>query len=114
MLFRSFPVTIGGAFGATVSYAKQLYHGKFSMIQHNGKGIFEGIESPMKVARYHSLAIIDGTLPECFEISSKTDDGEIMAIAHKEYPLVGLQFHPESIYTPDGMQLIENFVTKIK
>lgn len=106
--------SIGEAFGATVSYAKQLYHGKFSMIEHDGKGIFKGIESPMKVARYHSLAIIDGTLPECFNIQSKTDDGEIMAISHKEYPLVGLQFHPESIYTPEGMKLIENFIKNIK
>ena len=106
--------SIGQAFGATVSYAKALYHGKASMIEHNGKGIFEGVESPMQVARYHSLAIYEDTLPDELEITSKTDDGEIMSIAHRDYPLIGLQFHPESIYTPQGMKLIENFLIKIK
>ena len=106
--------SIGQAFGATVGYAKTLCHGKASIIEHDGLGIFEGVKSPMQVARYHSLAVDEATLPKEFRISCKTEDGEIMAIAHKEYPLIGLQFHPESIYTPDGMQLIENFVTKIK
>ena len=104
---------IGQAFGATVSYAKALCHGKASMIEHTGTGIFEGIASPMQVARYHSLAIYAETLSDEFEITSKTEDGEIMSIAHKNYPLIGLQFHPESIYTPQGMQLIENFLMKI-
>lgn len=102
--------SIGYAFGATVTYAKEIYHGKASMVSHNGKGIFQGIESPTRVARYHSLAIVEDTLTDEFEISAKADDGEIMAIKHKNYPLIGLQFHPESIYTPNGMKMIENFI----
>jgi anthranilate synthase component 2 len=102
--------SIGEAFGATVSYAKAIYHGKSSMIKHDGKGIFNGITNPTQVARYHSLAIIEGTLNDGFEITAKTDDGEIMGIRHKEYKLIGLQFHPESIYTPEGLKMIENFI----
>lgn len=101
---------IGEAYGALVSNAKKLYHGKSSIIDHNGKGIFEGLPNPMQVARYHSLAIVEDTLPNCLEITAKTDDGEIMAVQHKSYNVTGLQFHPESIYTPDGIKLIENFV----
>lgn len=106
--------SIGEAFGATVTYAKELYHGKFSMIEHDGSGVFQGIESPMKVARYHSLAVLEETLPDCIKVQSRTEDGEIMAMCHKEYPLVGLQFHPESIYTPEGMKLISNFINNFK
>ena len=105
--------TIGEAFGATVSYAKKVFHGKQSSIEHDGTGIFEGINSPIKVARYHSLAIIEETMPDCLEVTAKTEDGEIMAIKHKEYPVVGLQFHPESIYTEHGKKIIENFVNNI-
>lgn len=105
--------TIGEAFGATVSYAKTIFHGKQSVIDHDGTGIFEGINSPIKVARYHSLAIIESTMPDCIEVTAKTDDGEIMAIKHKEYPIVGLQFHPESIYTEHGKKMIENFINNI-
>ncbi len=101
---------IGEAFGATVSYAKVLYHGKRSTIEHDGSGIFAGIESPTKVARYHSLAILDGTLSDEFTVNARTDDGEIMAISHKEYPVYGLQFHPESVYTSAGKKLIKNFL----
>ncbi|TDT71870.1 anthranilate synthase component 2 [Hypnocyclicus thermotrophus] len=102
--------SIGEAFGATISYAKAIYHGKSSMIKHDGKGVFKKITNPTQVARYHSLAIIDGTLSNDFEITAKTDDGEIMGIRHKKYKLIGLQFHPESIYTPEGLKMIENFV----
>ena len=77
---------------------------------HNGSSIFEGIPSPVKVARYHSLAIIEGTLPDELEVIARTDDGEIMAVKHRKYPVVGLQFHPESIYTEHGKRMIENFV----
>lgn len=101
---------IGEAYGATVSYAKKIFHGKQSVIEHDGKGLFEGIDSPIKVARYHSLAIIEETLPECLEVTAKTEDGEIMAVRHKEYPVYGLQFHPESIYTEHGKKMIENFI----
>ncbi len=105
---------IGEAFGGTVSYAKSLYHGKQSEISHDGTGIFEGIPSPVKVARYHSLAVQEDDLPECLEVTARTADGEIMAIRHKEYPVVGLQFHPESIYTEHGKRMIENFINGVK
>ena len=85
-------------------------HGKQSYVTHNGKSIFEGIPSPVKVARYHSLAVIEDTLPDVLEVIARTEDGEIMAVKHKEYPVVGLQFHPESIYTEHGKRMIENFV----
>ena len=105
---------IGEAFGGTVSYAKSLYHGKQSEISHDGTGIFEGIPSPVKVARYHSLAVQEDDLPECLEVTARTADGGIMAIRHKEYPVVGLQFHPESIYTEHGKRMIENFINGAK
>lgn len=101
---------IGVAYGATVSNAKQLFHGKSSMIEHNQKGIFKNISNPMQVARYHSLAILQNTIPDCLEITATAEDGEIMAVQHRNYNVTGLQFHPESIYTPDGIKLIENFV----
>lgn len=105
--------TIGEAFGATVSYAKKIFHGKQSSIDHDGTGIFQGINSPIKVARYHSLAIIEETMPDCLRVSAKTEDGEIMAVEHKEFPVIGLQFHPESIYTEHGKKIIENFINNI-
>ena len=77
---------------------------------HTGTSVFTGIDSPVKVARYHSLAIIPETVPDCLSVIAKTDDGEIMAVRHKEYKTVGLQFHPESIYTEHGKRMIENFV----
>lgn len=105
--------SIGAAFGGTVSYAKKVLHGKQSMIEHDGSSIFKGIYSPVKIARYHSLAIQKEAFPTCLNILAETEDGEIMAIRHKEYPVVGLQFHPESIYTEYGKRLIENFVNDI-
>lgn len=105
--------TIGEAFGATVSYAKKIFHGKQSSIDHDGTGIFQGINSPIKVARYHSLAIIEETMPDCLRVTAKTEDGEIMAVEHKEFPVIGLQFHPESIYTEHGKKIIENFINNI-
>ena len=101
---------IGEALGGTVSYAKALFHGKQSVIEHDGTSIFTGIDSPIKVARYHSLAVKQEDLPECLKVLARTRDNEIMAIRHKEYPVVGLQFHPESIYTEHGKRIIENFV----
>ncbi len=101
--------SIAVAFGGVVSNAKELFHGKCSMINHNGKSVFVGLESPLKVARYHSLSVVAGKLPECFEIIAEVD-GEIMAIKHKEFDVIGIQFHPESIYTPNGMKIIENFI----
>lgn len=102
--------TIGQALGATVSYAKDLYHGKQSRIYHQGNSVFTGIESPIMGARYHSLAIIESTLPDCLEVLARTEDGEVMAMRHREYPVVGLQFHPESIFTDHGKRILENFM----
>lgn len=104
---------IGEAFGATISYAKEVCHGIDSEITITGGKLFEEVPRITKVARYHSLAIIENTLSDEFEIMASTEDGEIMAIEHKEYPLFGLQFHPESIYTPEGMKMIENFIRNI-
>ena len=101
---------IGEALGGTVSYAKKLFHGKQSVIWHNGSSIFLGIDTRIKVARYHSLAVQKEDLPDCLSILAETEDGEIMAMRHKEYPVVGLQFHPESIYTEHGKRMLENFV----
>lgn len=102
---------IGEAFGGIVSYAKALFHGKQSEITHDGTGLFEGIDSPIKVARYHSLAVQQEGLPDCLRVTAVTDDGEIMAMQHKEYPVYGLQFHPESIYTEHGKRIIDNFIS---
>ena len=101
------------AFGATVSYAKRLMHGKSSLISLNEDSIFEGLPNEITVGRYHSLSLVEDTLPDSLEIISKADDdGEVMAIRHKEFNVYGLQFHPESILTPDGLAIIENFLKK--
>lgn len=102
--------SIAAAFGATVSYAKEILHGKQSMIEHCKEGVFSGIDSPIQVARYHSLAVMEETIPDCLKVTARTTDGQIMAIRHKEFPVVGIQFHPESIYTEHGKRIIENFV----
>lgn len=104
---------IGEAFGAVVGYAKQICHGKQSFVTHDGSSIFTGLGSPLKAARYHSLAIEEDTLPTCLKVLARSDDGEIMAVRHKEYPVVGLQFHPESIITEHGKRLIENFINGV-
>lgn len=104
---------IGEALGGTVSYAKDLFHGKQSAIEHTKDSIFTGIDTPINVARYHSLAVQMDDLPTCLKVLAKTEDGEIMAMRHKDYPVVGLQFHPESIYTEHGKRMIENFVTGV-
>lgn len=102
---------IGEAFGATVTYAKKLCHGKQSEITHNRQGLFKGLSSPLRVARYHSLALRPDTVPDCLIVTARSGDGEIMAVRHREYPVAGLQFHPESVYTEHGKKLIENFLT---
>ena len=104
---------IGEALGGRVSYAKALFHGKQSLIEHDGTSIFTGIDTPVKVARYHSLAVTSEDLPDCLSVLATTEDGEIMAIRHKDYPVVGLQVHPESIYTQHGKRMIENFVNDV-
>lgn len=103
--------SIGAAFGAQISYAKSLFHGKQSQVTHDKTGIFDGIPDGIKVARYHSLAVVEETLPDCLRVNCRTKDGEIMAIEHKQYPVFGIQFHPESIYTEHGKKMIENFLS---
>ena len=105
--------SIAEALGGTVSYAKSLYHGKQSKVIHDKSSIFSGIDSPIKAARYHSLAVMEDDLPECLKVIARTQDGEIMAIKHVKYPVVGLQYHPESIYTEHGKRLIENFINGV-
>jgi anthranilate synthase/aminodeoxychorismate synthase-like glutamine amidotransferase len=99
---------IGQVFGADVIYAKHVLHGKTSSIQHTGKGIFKNTANPLVVARYHSLAIED--CPSRFEVSAWAEDGEIMAIEHTQYPVYGIQFHPESFMTEDGDLIMRNFL----
>lgn len=100
------------AFGATVSYAKTLMHGKQSVCDIDSSSpIFAGLGNKLTVARYHSLAAIEETMPDCLKIIAKTDDGEIMAVQHESLNIYGLQFHPESIMTPNGKNILENFLT---
>ena len=102
---------ICAAFGAAVTYAKALMHGKQSLISFDPAcPLFDGCPSPMPVARYHSLAADEKTMPGCLRIAARTPDGEVMAVRHREYPVYGLQFHPESILTPDGKTILENFM----
>jgi len=96
--------------GATIGPAQALMHGKSSLVQHDGKGLFAGLPQPMQVGRYHSLAIDPTTLPAELQVCARTDDGEIMAVRAPALRLCGVQFHPESILTPDGDQLLANFL----
>lgn len=99
-------------YGATITYARELMHGKQSVatLDRNSR-LFAGMESQITVARYHSLAADPDTLPECLQATAATEDGEIMAVQHREYPVYGVQFHPESVLTPQGKRIIENFLT---
>ncbi len=105
---------IGHVFGADIIHAPKLMHGKTSMISHDGKGVFEGMAEQFVAVRYHSLVIDEATMPAELEISAKSEDGQIMAVRHKSMPIVGVQFHPESIKTDDGMRIIENFLGESK
>jgi len=100
---------IAKAFGGVITFAKRLMHGKTSIVTTDGKTIFHGINRPFPAMRYHSLAVERESLPECFEISAVADDGEIMGIRHRVYPIEGIQFHPESIGTPVGKRILRNF-----
>ena len=107
--------SIGQAFGGKIVHAKQIMHGKTSMIQHADKGVFSGLNNPFEATRYHSLVIEQSSLPDCLEVTSWTEnaDGsidEIMGIRHKEYPIQGIQFHPESILTEHGHDMLKNFL----
>ena len=102
---------ICAAFGATITYARQLMHGKQSDVTiENDCPLFSGLPGRVPVARYHSLAADPDTLPDCLAVAARTADGEVMAVQHKEYPIFGVQFHPESILTPDGKTMLENFI----
>lgn len=106
---------ICAALGGEVSHAKRLMHGKSSKISLDYDFIFKGLPSEITVGRYHSLSLVEKTLPDCLEIISKAlDDREVMAVKHKEFNVYGLQFHPESILTPDGLNIIENFIEKVE
>ena len=102
--------SIGKAFGGRIVHAKELMHGKTSPIHHADKGVFRGLPNPFTATRYHSLVIERETLPDCLEITAWTDDGEIMGVRHKTLAVEGVQFHPESVLTEHGHQLLRNFL----
>jgi anthranilate synthase/aminodeoxychorismate synthase-like glutamine amidotransferase len=105
--------SIGYAFGAEVVRAQRIMHGKTSEIINDGRTIFRGLPNPFVAGRYHSLILDRNSLPDCLEISAETEEGEIMGIRHKEYPLEGVQFHPESVLTPNGKRILKNFLAMI-
>jgi anthranilate synthase/aminodeoxychorismate synthase-like glutamine amidotransferase len=102
---------IAYSYGAEVVRARRLMHGKTSMIRHDCKTIYKGLPNPFEATRYHSLIVKEDTLPDCLEVTARADDDEIMGIRHKEYPLEGVQFHPESFLTVEGPKLLKNFLT---
>jgi para-aminobenzoate synthetase component 2 len=101
---------IGHTFGGEVVVNYRMMHGKTSPIRHNGKDLFAGMPNPFAATRYHSLVIKKDTLPDCLEITAETDEGEIMGVRHKDYPIWGVQFHPESILTENGRAIVKNFL----
>ncbi|GEN34547.1 MULTISPECIES: aminodeoxychorismate/anthranilate synthase component II [Aneurinibacillus] len=104
--------SIAQVFGGRVIRAERLMHGKTSEVFHNGEGIFAGLPVPFRATRYHSLIVERETLPDCLEITAETAEGEIMALRHREFPVEGVQFHPESIMTEHGKQLLQNFLVR--
>jgi len=102
---------IGVAFGARVIRARSLMHGKTSSITHNGQGVFAGVPSPLVVGRYHSLALDPESIPEALEVTAHSSDGVVMGLRHRTRPLHGIQFHPESVLTPEGDRLMANFLS---
>ena len=104
---------IGHVYGASVVRAPELMHGKTSWIEHDGVGVFSGLSSPMEATRYHSLVIDPATLPACLEITARTRDGIIMGVRHREVAVEGVQFHPESILTAAGHDLLRNFLAQV-
>lgn len=99
------------AYGATIGHAKQLMHGKQSPVTLDVQStLFKGLPEQVEVARYHSLAALESTLPSCLRVTARTPDGEVMAVQHTSYPVYGVQFHPESIMTPQGLQMLRNFL----
>lgn len=106
--------SIGAAFGGKVIRAQTIMHGKTSLIDHAGVGVFSNLPNPFTVTRYHSLAIERASLPDCLEITAETKDGEIMGVRHKEFEIEGVQFHPESILSEHGHALLKNFIERKK
>ncbi len=102
---------MGQAFGGAVVQAREIMHGRVSEVRHQGRGLFQGLPSPFKATRYHSLAVKRAGLPDCFTVEAETEDGEIMALAHKTRPLFGVQFHPESIASEHGHAIVGNFLS---
>ena len=105
---------IGQAYGGKIVCARQLMHGKTSMIHHNGQGVLAGLPEPFEAIRYHSLVVYPETVPDCLEVTAWTEDGLIMGLRHKEHPVEGVQFHPESILTPVGHDLLRNFLDRVE
>ena len=105
---------ISEAFGGRVVRAKTLMHGKTSPVFHNGSGVFKGLPDPVVCTRYHSLAVDRGSLPECLRVTAWTEDGEIMGLRHRDYPIEGVQFHPEGLLTEHGTDMLQNFLTEFK
>jgi para-aminobenzoate synthetase component II len=118
-LAREFPIlgvclghqAIGAAFGAKIIRAPRLFHGKTSEIEHDGKGVFQSLPNPFTATRYHSLIVDRKSLPQELEVSAETKDGVIMGLRHREYKVDGVQFHPESVLTDSGKQLLKNFLS---
>ena len=102
--------SIGEAFGGETIRAKRLMHGKTSPVSHDGKGVFTNLPNPFDAMRYHSLVTSEESLPDCLAITARSDQGELMGLRHKELSIEGVQFHPESIMTPDGIELLKNFL----
>jgi anthranilate synthase component 2 len=101
---------IGEAFGATIEGAGEIVHGKLSSIHHDGRGVLRGLPNPFPAGRYHSLAVRRDSVPECLEVSAWTDNGVVMGVRHRDLPVEGVQFHPESVLTADGKDLLRNFL----
>ena len=106
--------SIAQAFGGRIVGAQRLMHGKTSQLKHDGRGLFRGFPQGMEVMRYHSLAVERATLPDCFEISAEAEDGEIMGLRHRTLPVESVQYHPESIGTPDGIRQLRNFLDLVQ
>ncbi|MDA0263359.1 MAG: aminodeoxychorismate/anthranilate synthase component II [Chloroflexi bacterium] len=104
---------IGYVYGAKVDRAGEIRHGKTSMVKHNNAGVLAGLPNPFQAIRYHSLVVYPETVPDTLEITATTGDGLIMGLRHKEHPVEGVQFHPESILTPDGKHLLQNFLNRV-
>ncbi|HOC58686.1 MAG TPA: aminodeoxychorismate/anthranilate synthase component II [Smithellaceae bacterium] len=102
--------SIGYAFGGEIVRAERVMHGKVSPVHHDGRTIFAGLPNPFTAGRYHSLLVNPATVPNCLEVSARTSEGEIMGLRHREYPVEGIQFHPESVLTPQGKRMIRNFL----